>query len=152
MNFIFLKVPTSVPLPHPDLHSLCWVSCLRGTWEGMVFINLVVQQHIVMVHQRTEGILLSWNGTLGSWPPNYFSVLWALVVGMEVSLLPCLLLGLYGALFGISKLITILEMCNYFPLWEEMQTFWGENKTQPMAMNTEGSFRIMSPHISIHWK
>lgn len=33
-----------------------------------------------MVQQRIQEILLSWNGTLGSWPPNYFSVLQALLV------------------------------------------------------------------------
>lgn len=34
-----------------------------------------------MVHQRIEEIPHSWNGTLGSWPPSYFSVLQAVLVG-----------------------------------------------------------------------
>lgn len=117
------------------------------------FINLVVWQHIVMVHQRIQEILLSWNRTLGSWPSNYFSVLQALLVGNGSKSPPLSSAeGCTGHYFGISKVITIPDMCNYFLFWVEMQTFWGETKTQPVAMNTEVSFRIGSPHISIRWK
>lgn len=42
--------------------------------------------------------------------------------------------------------------CKYFSLWEEIKTFWGENKTGPGAMTTGGYFRSRSPHVCTCWK
>ena len=78
MNLVFLKVPSSVPLPSTiSAESVLF----EEDGKECFFINLVVRRHIVMVQQRTEEIPLSLNGTLGSRPPNYFPVLQALLLG-----------------------------------------------------------------------
>lgn len=81
INLVFLKVPTSAPFPTQSSTTSAESVLLEERGKKWFFTDLVVWQHFVMAHQWIEEILLSWSGTPGSWYPNYFSVLQALLVG-----------------------------------------------------------------------